>query len=188
MELTDKTSYTRHDYAALPEGAPYQLIEGQLVLSPSPTLTHQTLIGRLHILLHTYVEEHQLGMVFFSPLDVYLTETNAFQPDLIFVSNERLSILGDHVEGAPDLAIEVLSPSTARYDLKQKKAVYEVTGLSEYWILDPATQSVRIFTNTDDGFLLNQHLTGEGGIVSRILKGVFIEISELFRPIYSSKT
>ena len=188
MEITQKTSYTRHDYAALPQGAPYQLIEGKLVMSPAPAATHQVIIGRLHILLHTFVEQHQLGIVILSPLDVYLSDTNAFQPDLVFISNERLSIIGNHVEGAPDLAIEVLSPSTARYDLKQKKAVYESTGVREYWIVDPVTHSTQIFTNTEEGFMLHQYQTGQGSIASCLFEGISIDISDLFRPIHPSKT
>ena len=183
MEIEAKVSYTREDYEALPEGAPYQLIEGKLIMSPAPTSWHQIIIGRLHIALQPFVEKHQLGITLLSPVDVYLTETNAFQPDLIYISKDRLSILGDRVEGAPDLVIEILSPSNAYYDLKQKKTVYESAGVREYWIVDPMEQSAEIYSNGDEGFTLRCQLRAKGNIDTGIFDGFEYNIKELWKPI-----
>ena len=133
MQATTRTKLTYADYAKLPEGAPYQLIDGELVLSPSPTIYHQRISMRLGRALSLFVEAHGLGEVLAAPMDVCLSETNTFQPDLLFVSNARASIVGGpYVEGAPDLVVEILSPSTAYYDLRKKKQVYAASGVGEY--------------------------------------------------------
>ena len=111
--------YTYEDYAKLPEGAPYQLINGKLIMTPAPAIYHQKLIGRIFIELAQYVNKNSLGEVILSPVDVYLSDTETYQPDIIFVSTNQLSIIGEQkVEGAPDLIIEVLSPNNAYYDLR----------------------------------------------------------------------
>ena len=121
--------YTYEDYSKLPEGARYQLINGCLIMTPAPTIYHQKLIGRIYLALAQYVSTHQLGDVLLSPVDVYLTESEAYQPDIIFVSTRQQSIIGEEkVTGAPDLVIEVLSPSTAYYDLRHKMRIYEESG------------------------------------------------------------
>ena len=137
MQAVEKKGYTYEDYAQLPEGAPYQLIDGELVMSPSPTPTHQRILFSLSVALHLFVKEHDLGQVLIAPMDVYLSETDTPQPDILFIAKARLEIIGEkYVDGAPDLVMEILSPSTAYYDLKKKKRLYEASGVKEYWIVD----------------------------------------------------
>jgi Uma2 family endonuclease len=138
---------TRYDYQAMREGPPYyQVIEGDLVMSPSPNTFHQRIL--LHILGSTqnFLEKHPIGELFVAPLDVFLTETNVYQPDIFFVTNEHRSAVTEHgIEGGPDLVIEILSPGTAVYDRGSKRKIYARTGVQELWLVDPDKMQIQIF-------------------------------------------
>jgi len=180
--IPKRLSYTYEDYAKLPEGAPYQLIGGQLIMTPSPTPYHQEVLKRLEFMLYEYVEhKNQLGKVFFAPIDVYLEEGETYQPDLIFIAKERLDIIKeDKVEGAPDLVVEILSPSTAYYDLRHKKAIYARHGVKEYWIVDPGERSIELYENRGNEFVLVGKAIEEGEIGSIILPGFEVGLKAIF--------
>jgi Uma2 family endonuclease len=128
-------------YRMLPEGTLAEIIDGNLYMSPAPTLDHQDIIITLGSLMFIHVRKNKLGKIFVSPVDVYLNQKNAFQPDLVFISNKRKSILKtDGIYGAPDLVIEVLSPGSKIMDLVKKKKVYEKESVQEYWVIDPETR------------------------------------------------
>ena len=153
MQAVEKKTYTYEDYAQLPEGAPYQLIDGALVMSPSPTPAHQRILRKLAFALGGFVEEHDLGEVLFAPMDVYLSNIDTPQPDLLFIAKARLGIIGEkYVDGAPDLVMEILSPSTAYHDLKKKKRLYEASGVKEYWIVDPEAREIEVYTLVEGQF------------------------------------
>ena len=174
-------AYTYKDYSKLPEGAPYQLIKGRLVMTPSPTIYHQKIIGRIHLVLAQYVYANQLGEVILSPVDVYFSETETYQPDIIFVSANQLSIIGEErVSGAPDLIIEVLSPSTAYYDLRHKMNIYEEFGVIEYWIVDPMDQTLDIFQRNDGVFHLRKKYTQSEVIDSPLIHGLTMNLGDVF--------
>lgn len=146
--ISEKKRYTYEDYAKLPEGAPYQLIGGELVMTPSPVPYHQIILMKIGTSIANYVMPKNLGLVLFAPIDVYLEEEETYQPDIIFISNKRMNIVGEKkIEGAPDLVIEILSPSTAYYDLRKKYWKYEEYGVKEYWIVDPDGRSVEVYIN-----------------------------------------
>ncbi len=181
MPLTKEKRVTVNYYKLLPEGAPYQLIEGELVMTPSPNPRHQIILGRLFIALSTFVEKKKSGIVFVSPIDVYLDEENAFQPDIIFISNEKKGIIKkDGIYGSPDLVIEILSPSTAHYDLREKFKVYERYGVQEYWIVDPEANVIEIYLNKDGKFSLIKAAEKQGKIESSLLKGMKVSLTEIF--------
>jgi Uma2 family endonuclease len=128
-------------YRMLPEGTRAELINNQLFMSPAPTLHHQNVIFNLTGQFYIYVNQEKNGKALVSPVDVYLDEENAVQPDIVFVMNENISILKDDgIYGAPDLIIEVLSPGTRKHDFDKKKKLYEKSGVKEYWIVDPVTK------------------------------------------------
>ena len=131
----------------LPEGTLAELIDGILYMSPAPTTYHQLVIGTLHRVLANFVLDKALGTVFLSPVDVYLDETlNAVQPDLLFISKDsKLVMKRDGLYGAPDLIIEVLSPTNPKHDLVRKKSLYEKFGVKEYWIVDPEAKDATGF-------------------------------------------
>lgn len=175
-----KKTYTYADFEKLPEGAPYQLIGGDLLKSPPPVPYHQGLGSRLHIHFIT-LEEAGKGKVYLSPIGVYLSETETYQPDLLFISADRYHIIGaKKIEGAPDIVVEILSPSSAYYDLRSKKNVYEQSGVKEYWIVDPMEKSIELYSNTDEGFVLKERRKS-GTIASALYPELEISVERLFR-------
>jgi Uma2 family endonuclease len=141
---------TVQDYQQLPEGAPYQLINGKLIMSPSPNRTHQKLIGRIYAMILGHCDKTNIGDVYIAPSDVYLDDENVVQPDIYFVSSNNLSILTDAgAEGAPDMIIELLSPSNAYYDLRAKLQLYEKYAVKEYFIVDPEDNMVIAYKFTE---------------------------------------
>lgn len=174
-------SVTYEDYAQLPEGAPYQLIQGELVMAPAPLPDHQDIVGNIFANLREFARTHSLGKVFVAPIDVYLSSGNTPQPDVIFIKRERLHIIGDtKIEGAPDIVIEVLSPGTAYYDLKKKKRLYEASGVPEYWIVDPLDKSVEVFTLENDAYTLLCRAEILQSVQSRVLPELNLEAKDVF--------
>ena len=180
IAIPKKKKYTYEDYARLPEGAPYQLINGELIMTPAPTPYHQRVSRKIEFLLIQYVENNNLGEVFDSPIDVYFSEEDVFQPDIIFISKERFNIIGEKkIEGAPDLIIEILSPATAYY-LGRKYEVYEKNGVKEYWIVHPERKSIEIYQNQEGQFKLIQTAKEKGIIKSKLIKNFEINLEKIF--------
>ncbi len=176
-----KKQYTYEDYERLPEGAPYQLIGGELIMVPSPVPYHQIISRRIGFELWKYIEEKKLGEVLYAPIDVYLSETETYQPDIIFISNERMNIIGEKkIESAPDLVVEILSESTAYYDLRHKKRIYESSGVKEYWIVDPMEKSIEVYENINGEFKLYSETQKTGRVGSILLEGFGVELEKVF--------
>jgi Uma2 family endonuclease len=138
---------TVHDYFAGAETLrPTELVYGVVREPPAPHYGHQSIVTRLTALLVGHVRAHQLGVVCASPIDVVLDAAAALvvQPDLLFVARERTGIIRDRIWGAPDLVVEVLSPSTARRDRTTKLAWYRRYGVRECWLLNPANSVLEI--------------------------------------------
>jgi Uma2 family endonuclease len=124
----------------------HELIEGDHIVTPSPALNHQKISVRLAHYLFLYVEENDLGEILTAPTDIVLSDIDVLVPDLLFVSNNRKEILQEkYIEGAPDLIIEILSPSSVHYDRMTKFKQYSKYGVLEYWIVDPEKQQVDVF-------------------------------------------
>ena len=181
IAIPKKKKYTYEDYAKLPEGAPYQLIGGELIMTPAPTPYHQIVSRKIMSLLIQYVEKNNLGEILYSPIDVYFSEEDVFQPDIIFISKERLNIIGEtKIEGAPDLIIEILSPSTAYYDLGRKYEVYEKNGVKEYWIVHPERKSIEIYQNQEGQFKLIQMAKEKDTVNSSLFKDFELNLEKIF--------
>lgn len=181
VEIEKKKVYTLEDYLMLPEGAPYQLIKGELVMSPSPSTIHQEILKILGVKLVNVAEGRGMGKVYFAPIDVYFSDKDVYQPDIIFISKDRVNIIGERkIEGAPDLIIEILSPATAYYDLRIKKETYEKAGVKEYWIIDPMEKIIEIYQNTKEGFKPLYVVQTEGEVSSAIIEGFKLSLRELF--------
>jgi len=130
-------------YQLLPEGTRVQLINNQFVMSPGPSVKHQDLLLAIAQKIQKWVSSEKMGKVMIAPLDVHFAEKEVYQPDILFVSNEKSDIIFENaIYGAPDLIIELLSPSNATFDLHQKKDVYEKKKVKEYWTVDAATKEV----------------------------------------------
>ncbi|HAG06564.1 MAG: hypothetical protein XD69_1192 [Clostridia bacterium 62_21] len=174
-------TYTYADYCKLPEGTPYQLIGGELVLTPAPSTYHQIISMKLEFQMVAFVTRQNLGIVLHAPVNVYLGETETYQPDIIFIARERMKIIEpQRINGAPDLVVEILSPATAYYDLRKKFKVYERCGVREYWIVDPEEKSVQVFVPRDGKFVLDQEAEGTGEVSSRVLPGFTVRLESIF--------
>ena len=138
---------TYSDYAALPDdGRRYELHRGGLSEIPTPGTRHQGAIVHLITLLHEHVRSRGLGEVFVAPTDCILSNVTVVQPDVFYIATDRLAIISERgIEGAPTLAVEVLSPSTARLDRDRKMKLYAEHGVPYYWIVDPESRSIEAY-------------------------------------------
>lgn len=180
-----KIRLTVEDYMVLPDdGKRYQILDGELDVTPAPTTAHQTISKRLQRLLLHYAEGLGLGEVYYAPVDVVLDSSTVVQPDLIYISKEKSRILTDlNVQGPPDLVVEILSESSARTDRVVKARLYARFGVDHYWIVDPEARSVEEYVREGDGY----RLVGKRAEKLRptLFPGLEIEVKELFRPPFS---
>ena len=150
-------------YKALPQGTLAELIDNAIYMSPSPITEHQRILNKINHQIFDHFEKSKIGEVFISPLDVYLDEqSNAVQPDIIVVLKENFRIIHPqgHINGIPDLLIEILSPGNKEYDLVKKKDLYESFGVKEYWIVDPLTKLCIVYDLTAGKYILKGEATG----------------------------
>src|SRR2546426_1520340 len=148
MLKTAPRPLTVHDYRETPDGPPYyQLIEGDLIMSPSPNYAHQVIHSNIFSAFVRHLDKNPMGRIFSAPFDIYLTELNVYQPDLVFVpkSRKKKLVTEQGLEGAPDLVVEILSPRTAKLDRGVKRNIYARTGVRELWIVDPDSERVELF-------------------------------------------
>lgn len=145
--------FTYADYKLLPEDVRCEVLDGELLMTPAPTASHQRILGRLYLRLGNHVAAGGLGELLPAPTDVILSEENVVQPDILFVGKDRLGIIdpAGGVNGAPDLVIEILSPSTAGRDKVLKRKLYAVFGVREYWVVDPAARSIELMLYAPTG-------------------------------------
>ncbi|SHJ82445.1 Uma2 family endonuclease [Desulfofundulus thermosubterraneus] len=173
---------TYREYLQLPEDKRYELIGGRLYMVPAPSVIHQMVLENLGYILNRHVREKKRGVVLRSPIDVYLTEEDVVQPDIIFISQERRYIIGEaNIRGGPDLVIEVLSPSTAAIDQTVKKELYRNHGVREVWYVHPVAQTIEICTFTPEGEkkeLYARH--DEKPFVSAVLPGLQLDLNKVF--------
>jgi Uma2 family endonuclease len=181
MPTTLEKPLTYKDYEALPEGAPYQLIDGELIMTPAPTPLHQNIIGNIYQSLRYFVESQKLGRVFLSPIDVKLTDVDVFQPDLVFIRKEHVAnIRRDKLNVVPDLVVEVLSPSNAFYDLTHKKTIYAESGVEEYWVIDPKNETVEIFLRDGDRYRSEDFFKDQEILKSHMFPGFTMKLNDVF--------
>lgn len=175
--------FTWEDLCAFPQdGRRRELIDGELYVSPSPTLRHQQLSMRLTMAIGLYLRAHPLGELVAAPLDVILSDFDVVEPDLLYVSRARGAILHDWVRGAPDLCVEILSSTSRRLDEQLKRRLYERAGVLEYWIVDPELEAVTVYGRTHVGFAHTANLSRErgGSLTTPLLPGLAIPLEDLF--------
>jgi Uma2 family endonuclease len=172
--------YRAGDYFQLPDEPRCELVCGRLLVTPAPNVRHQDVVLELAVRLREHARRGG-GRVVISPVDVVLAPHSVVQPDIVFVGPERAGIVKDHVEGAPDLVVEVLSPGTARRDLGEKLELYAEAGVDEYWIVDPATRTFEILVNCDGAFSVR--LPEEGVYRSAALAGFELDVEAFWRDL-----
>jgi len=175
---TEVAKLTYEDYRQLPDdGKRYEIVEGELYVTPSPSTRHQRVVGELFLQLAQFVREKRLGQVFVAPLDVVLSEYTVVQPDLIFVSEaHRERVREDGVYGAPDLVVEVVSESTRDRDAGLKKRLYLRSGVVEYWLVDPEEGALTIVRADSE----RTYRGGKIRLVDSLLRGLELDLATLF--------
>jgi Uma2 family endonuclease len=177
---------TYDDFVLFPDdGKRHELIDGEHYVTPSPNIKHQQVVGSLYFLIQSWLEQHAVGRVFVAPLDVVFSHHDVVEPDLLYFSHARAAevLTPEYVRGAPELVIEVGSPSTRQRDETIKRRLYERAGVSEYWVVDPELDVVRIYRRSGDRFVRPVELSREGDDVLRtpLLAGLDLPLGRIFR-------
>lgn len=171
--------YTYPDLAAFPnDNFRREIIDGELIVSPSPITRHQVAAGNLHFRLRLYADKVG-GQAFFAPYDVYFGKDNVVEPDLLFIRADHLERIGvKYLEGAPDLVVEISSPSTRRVELVRKRELYERFGVTEYWFVDLEAERVEIYLLTERAYAAPQLLYPGETLQSSALPGFRMPVGE----------
>lgn len=171
-------------YAAIPDdGKRYEVIDGILYMSPAPNIPHQAAVIQFGTRLMILVQDAGLGRVFVAPVDVELVPggRGVVQPDVLVILNAKLdSITHSHIVGAPDLVIEVASPSTASHDRRAKMDAYAQAGVREYWIADPYAQTVEPLVLLAGEFRSLGVFQGEATLPSRVVPELPVQVRQFF--------
>ena len=171
---------TAADLSDLPDdGMRYELIWGELHVSPAPEIRHQVAVANLMEILQAKITQVGNGMVLSAPLDIQLDENNVVQPDLIVVSVEnRSAIQGAAFSGVPDLVVEVLSPTSRRRDFVLKSVLYARNGVPEYWVVDPESERIHVYTL--EGTAYAEQPTSDGIVRSLMFPDVAVNPENVF--------
>ena len=173
--------HTYKDYCATPDDERYELLNGNLMMVPAPNMKHQRVLLTLAQRLDEFTKEHRLGEVYIAPCDVLLSDTNVVQPDLLFISRAREhTITDDNVRGAPDLVIEILSPSTADKDLGYKHDLYGRHDVLEYWIVDPNAETIAVHRQRDGRLELAETFERHDTLRTALLDELQLNLDDIF--------
>jgi Uma2 family endonuclease len=177
-----KVVWTYEDYRTLPDdGRRYEVIDGDLLMTPAPSTTHQRVSKRLEKAFLLQVEDAGLGVVYNAPIDVIFSQTRVVQPDLVVVLKRREDIITERgIEGAPDIVVEIVSPSTRSADLHSKRNLYASEGVSEYWIADPEARTVEVLELGDEGYRTRAVCRSGGRLDSGVVP-LDLTVDEVFR-------
>ena len=184
MGQAESLMITVHDYMAMPPGPPfYQVIEGDLHMSPSPHWRHQDVALNIATIIKNYLRDHEIGRVYISPMDVILDEVNVYQPDVFFFKHTSAAKRGERcIEGAPDFAVEILSDSTADLD-RLKRKIYARHGVKELWIVDADEKQVVVFDLAKSTETAAGTYRGHDTFLSGIFPSLVFACEEVFRGI-----
>jgi Uma2 family endonuclease len=180
-----RVKLTYDDFLHFPDdGKRHELIDGEHYVTPSPNTKHQAVLGNLHFIIRSWLENHPIGRVFFAPFDVVFTQFDVVEPDLLYMSSERAAeiLTAKHVTGAPEIVVEIGSPGTRKRDETIKRRLYERSGVSEYWVVDPDLDVIRVYRRKGDGFGRPIELSAEAGdvLTTAHLEGLEIGLRSVF--------
>ena len=183
MSTATRHLYTYEDLERLPDdGRRFEIIDGELIELTSPSSEHQLVSAQLFRELDAYVTRHGVGTVLYAPLDIRLSPHNIVQPDLVYLSRARFPVVrGRPIEGAPDLVVEILSPSTRERDLEDKLALYARYGVPEHWIADLDALALPIYAPVNGGYELVPQVDGIAR--SLVLPGLTIDVADLYAGV-----
>ena len=177
---------TYDDFMLFPDdGKRHELIDGEHYVTPSPNTRHQRISGNLFLLIGSWLEVHPIGHVFYAPYDVVFSDFDVVEPDLLYLSNERAAdvLTPLHARGVPELVIEIMSKGTRKRDETIKRRLYERTGVTEYWVVDPAIDVIQVHRRVQDRFATPIELSrGAGGVLTTpLLPGLDLPLDRIFR-------
>ena len=183
------TELTYEDYQKTSDDERYELLDGALMISPSPNTAHQSVQAELGWRIAQFVREGRLGHLFFAPTDVVLSRTDVVQPDLLFISSQRAHIIAPaNIQGAPDLIVEIRSDSTAERDESFKRQLYADCGVEEYWLVHPEAATISVLLLGEKGYAEAATYTAGQTLTSPMLDGLFINLDDLFPDLDSEET
>lgn len=189
-EPTPSVKFTYEDFLHFPDdGKRHEIIDGEHYVTPSPNIKHQRVATNLTVALGSYLKPHPTGEVFVAPFDVVFSDLDVVEPDLLYISRERSQILTEkHVRGAPDLAVEILSPGTRKTDEVTKRQLYERFGVGEYWVIDPERDTIKIYRRVEGAFVRVAELAAEAGdtLTTPLLPGFAVSLNEVFASPFSA--
>jgi Uma2 family endonuclease len=163
------------------DGKRYELVRGEVHVTPAPATRHQAILQNLSGNLWSHVIKNHLGEVWTAPLDVRLGEDTALQPDLIFISNASAGIIQENwIAGAPDLIVEVLSPSTRAYDRATKLPIYADAGVPEVWLMDSQAKTVEVLKLRGKKYFVEATHAGDQVLTSNLFPGWKLPLHDLF--------
>jgi Uma2 family endonuclease len=173
---------TVHEFMDLPEGPPYyELVEGELFMSPPPLRIHQEIARNIVGIILAYLDKRPIGKLFFAPFGVFLTEIDAYQPDIVFISNDRKSALTEEgLSGAPNFVVEILSRSTEKLDKGPKKKIYAQSGVDELWLIDPKQKTVALYHLGESVDFPAATYSGKDTFESRTFPGLKFSCAKIF--------
>lgn len=176
------TKFTYEDLEQLPtDGNRYEIVDGELLVTPAPIPLHQRLVMNLSAQLWLHVKKHSLGEVLAAPLDIVFTDSTVLEPDVLFVSKSRRHIIGEkNLSGPPDLVVEVLSPSSQRFDREVKPKQYALHGVPEFWRIDPDEKTVEVFRLESGAYELTASLAFGDELTSPLFPGLSLPVSSLW--------
>lgn len=182
VAIKEEEMFTYQDYIHFPDnGKRYQIIDGEVYMTPAPVPYHQKILWKLAELLGRFVKEDNLGEVFIAPCDVLLSDVDIVQPDIFFISTEKLAIIQDkYIEGAPNLVIEILSPYTQKLDRITKKRLYESYKVAEYWIVDTDKKTLEVLSLKGSSYKTMGVYKEEDNVASELIKGLKFSVKEIF--------
>lgn len=177
------TKLTYRDYLLLPDdGKRYEILDGDLYMTPAPVPRHQLIAIRLAHLMMTYLDSHPIGTLLTAPCDVLFSETDIAQPDLLFIRKGGAAQIAEkNIQGPPDLVVEILSPGTAARDRELKRKRYEHFQVSEYWLVDPTLNTVEIL-RLESSRYRHVHLVQQSDhLTSPLFPDLTIQLHELLK-------
>lgn len=163
------------------DGKRYEIIDGVLYVSPAPVPLHQRVLRALFVVLNRHVTRHRLGEVFFAPIGIVLEIPSAVQPDLVFIAERQGDIVKEKaVFGAPDLLVEVLSPSTERRDRSLKRRTYERCGVPHYCVVDPRRRRLQVWRSAGGCYVLEADLDGAARFTPSLFPRLTIRLGDVW--------
>lgn len=177
---------TYDDFVQFPDdGQRHELIDGEHYVTPSPNTKHQRVSINLTVVIGSWLERNPIGQLFHAPFDVVFSHFDVVEPDLLYLSNARAAdaLTPQHVRGVPELVIEIGSPSTRKRDETVKRQLYERAGVSEYWVIDPEIDTIRVYRRDGDTFGRVIEVSADAGdtLTTPLLPGLEIQVSRVLR-------